>query len=151
MPQARELKNIAFGLMGWFEGRYNDIEGYWALGILYREAQRGDGVISFDLAGAQVRPSTPVIASMLNSCIARFDQMLAKRGFRRAADVAAASITIAFGTADALSHWSSGGFTDGDPYRCTVSITDRRGRVHTATHVARCRPHDPTRESRSGG
>lgn len=149
MPKVRDLKNIAFGLMGWFEGRYNSIEGYWALGVLYREALAADGAIAFDLLARRVQPVSALNTSMLNTCVARLDHMLARRGFTRA-DIAGADITIAFGTDDALSTWAFGGMTDGDPYRCTVTITDRRGHAHQARHVARCRPHDPTRESRSG-
>jgi hypothetical protein len=149
MPHLRDLKNIAFGMLGSFVGRYNSIEGYWALGRLYREGLGGDGVIRLHLLEGRTEPATPINDAVMKTYLWRLDAMMEKRGLTRA-DIVAADIVIAFNTSDSVRAWTGcDSIAQGEPYRCTVTITDRRHTPHQASHVARCRPHDPTRESRS--
>ena len=38
MPRRRELKGVAYGMAGKFVSRNTDLDGYWAIGVMYRSA-----------------------------------------------------------------------------------------------------------------
>lgn len=43
MAKARYLNDVAAGLAGAFIGRYNNVDGYWALGFLRADHPGGSG------------------------------------------------------------------------------------------------------------
>ena len=57
MPRRRELKDLAAGIALKFISRNNDLRGYWALGILFKDlSEIGATCLSLNLTA---RKSTP--------------------------------------------------------------------------------------------
>ena len=57
MGKIKTLKSVSYGLNDHFLSLYNRINGYWALGVLYKEALRtGSQAITFDLLNKSVYP-----------------------------------------------------------------------------------------------
>ena len=50
MPRRKELRSVVYGICDHFISRYNEINGYWALGYIYKEANlQHINNISFDI------------------------------------------------------------------------------------------------------
>jgi len=145
MPRSRNLKGIAAGLESSFVSRNNDISGYWGIGVLCRDALTSGGTVKLDLIQRSASPATPSSAFATSSYTRLLETMLGNAGFS-GADLAAASITLQFGTSGNL---PSPLGMPGEPFLCTVALTDRKGHKYSVSSAGRCLPHDPAREHRS--
>ena len=139
MPRRKELRGVAFGLLGAFVSRNNDVEGYWALGKLYAHALKADVPhVCVDLLDKAVTPPSPEFQKMA----AQFGRVLTIQLAARSlpADwVKLATICIEFSRRKNPSG-------PGEMFNCNVTITDDRGRTQHAEAAAACWAHDPFRE-----
>ena len=59
MARVKNLKSVAYGLCDHFLSLYNRINGYWALGVLYKQALNiNTKSISFELLSNSVEPKS---------------------------------------------------------------------------------------------
>ncbi len=142
MPRRKELRGAAFGLLGSFVSRNNDVSGYWALGKLYKHAVKANAsTVCIDLLDLTIAPPNDDFAAMALHFQQRLGAQLKARDLP--ADwVRAATVCVKFGRArspDAL----------GDVFNCIVVITDDEGRKRHAIANGTCWMHDPAREQRS--
>ena len=142
MPRRKELRGAAFGLLGSFVSRNNDVSGYWALGRLYEHAVKTNASnVCVDLLNLTITPPSGDFAAMAT----HFQRMLgAQLAARRLPDdwVRGATICVEFGRVKCPE-------TPGDVFNSIVLITDDKGRTHGATASGACWVHDPVREARS--
>ena len=120
MSRRKILKGFAYGLLGTFVSRNNDIEGYWGLGILRLYAEKHKlSTITIDLLKSKVEPSI----------------------------VTEAKIDLRFSTFVEFPRIVRD--TRGQPYVCSVKIVTRNGKIYSATRTGCCEGHNPTKERRS--
>ena len=135
MPRRKELRGAAFGLLGSFVSRNNDVSGYWALGKLRKHAVTASvSTVCVDLLNLMITPPSDDFAAMAK----HFQQMLGAQLKARhiPADwVRAAAVSVEF--------------APGDTFNCAVVIADDKGREHRATASGMSWVHDPARELRS--
>ncbi len=135
MPRRKELRGAAFGLLGSFVSRNNDVSGYWALGKLRKLAVKTNvSTVRVDLLNLMVTPPSEDFAPMAK----RFQQMLGAQLKARRMPVewvSAAAVSVEFALDDA--------------FKCAVVIADDKGREHRATTSGTSWVHDPARELRS--
>jgi hypothetical protein len=143
MPRRRELRGVAFGLLGAFVSRNNDLGGYWALGKLYKHARASNTrEVRVDILRAAITPPNPEFKDMVE----RFRQKLA--GHLAALKLPnewlkCAAVTVSF-------CGEEGADTPEDPFECIVTLTDDLGHVHQARDSGVCWVHDPAKELESG-
>jgi hypothetical protein len=142
MPRRKELRGGAFGLLGSFVSRNNDVGGYWALGKLYEHAMKANARdVSIDLSAMTITPPNTEFREMVNTFRQRLVRQLLARKLP-AEWVGGAVIRVAFSRTKSLDK-------AGDVFDCTVALTDDKGRTHDARTSGACWLHDPMRESRS--
>ena len=146
MARFRNLQDVAAGLVGAFISRHNDIDGYWALGLLRADLPDGEGVVRLSLHAGSATPATPSTRLLLARYSERLRVMLAHHGFVPA-DLVTAEIVTQFDAAVPIPSWRE--YSYGEPFRCTVTLTDRRSHTSTATNVGRCARHNAAAERRS--
>ena len=142
MPRRKELRGVAFGLLGSFVSRNNDVSGYWAVGRLYQHAVKTNASnVCVDLLDLTITPPSADFAAMAT----HFQRMLGAQLSARHLPVdwvRAATICVEFGRVKSPD-------TPGDVFNAVVMITDDKGRAHNATANGACWIHDPARELRS--
>lgn len=145
MSGRNKLRGVARAVLGSFVSRNNDIDGYWALGLLRSFADSaGVTELRFDLMPGAAEPSD---ALPLLIC-RRYRGVLSDQRIRRrvAAQLTGAEIRLVFNSAaTGMDRFVS----YGDPFGCVVSLVDAHGQAHESGIVARCAPHDPGEERRS--
>lgn len=139
MPRRRELKCLASGIASRCVSRNNDIEGYWALGVLYRLAQEMEvDCLRVDIMADNGLPG-PLAQFRRN-----FKSYYGNRDYYLSHFIAGFIVEFKFDS-----------YSRADPrgnmaqVTCHIHIVDDMGRLRTATASACCRPHDPDREHRS--
>ena len=147
MASRKQLKNLACGIAGRFVSRNNDLDGYWALGLLYADATAsGTREVHLDLFEAVVALSftneSRLVAVFRHYCE---DQL---RNIDLERHVRAATIHVSFNVEPEICE-SLVRTTWGDAFLCEVDITDDLGRRYKATECGYCGIHDPTKERRS--
>jgi hypothetical protein len=141
-----ELLDIASAVAGSFVSRNNDVDGYWALGLLRSYADRhGLRSLRFDILQQDPESTNDVPALVGDAYRQVLVRQLAIRKIGREL-VAKAEIFLTFG-ADAPD--TSSASTYGAPFSCTVRLTDQRGREFERVRAGCCALHDPSRELRS--
>jgi hypothetical protein len=148
MSQRSALDGIAHDLVGTFTSRNNDIAGYWAIGKLYAHARRLQRAeVAIELLAGRITPPGDEFRSMLEKYASWLSTVLAAQGLP-GTRVSGASINLTFDAAvkdvDILAPHARR-----RPYRCTVSLMDYRGGLHTADRTGDVEPHDPVGETKS--
>jgi len=142
MPRLRKLKGVATGLLGSFVSRNNDIDGYWGVGVLCREAAESKrDVIVLDLCQGLGSPDTSASAFAAAAYTQRLAVVLRNAHFAQSC-VTGAKIILKFGEPSAT-HAREVAFN------CSVVLTDNAGRSCTVASSGHCWPHDPAFELRS--
>lgn len=146
MTRRNYLGSIASSLIGSFNSRNNDIEGYWAIGKLYSFANfMGTNTLTIDLFARKITPSGSQFDLLLNVYYLMLVMQLKRLGLK-AETVSAAIITIKFNQKyDDQVHGST--LSLGSPYLCECEITDHRAKLYVSKTGGKCSPHDPSRES----
>lgn len=79
MPRRKQLKGLACGIASRFASRNNDIDGYWALGLLYSAAVAvGTNSLRLDLVNETAEPSFKYSARLLSQLNHYLQDRLAK-------------------------------------------------------------------------
>jgi hypothetical protein len=139
------LKGVAHGLLGTFVSRYNDIDGYWGLGVLRKLAsENATRMIEIDLLSEQreheaIAPCKERYRLWLESSIGKFGSSMGS--------LKVARILLRFED-NFDSHPEVVKDTRGFPYECVVEIA-ASSKIYTARKVGVCASHDPKLESKS--
>ncbi|NRB69947.1 MAG: hypothetical protein HRU48_21750 [Vibrio sp.] len=148
MASRRELGSIASGIIGSFCSRNNDVDGYWAVGKLYKHVVLLEPkVFSIDLLSQTIEPYDPCFELMVKQYFEMLQKLVAKRGLRPNW-LRAVRVKIQFEVAyeHCHHHWRG---ALGNPCRMECIIEDDLGKRHIALSYANCYPHDPSKETRS--
>lgn len=156
MRRRTELKCIGSGVLGSFVSRNNDLDGYWALGLMFLYASRC-GTLSFrlNLLTGEVQPrpaenfvgSTPDFSILSN----RYRVMLLDLLDRRKAPaswLADAEVAIDYESVAARPAYSPLSAV-AKPFLCTLTLTDDLARRHVLSSAGWAWKHDPWREMKS--
>jgi len=142
MPRRRDFRGAAFGLLGAFVSRNNDVGGYWALGKLYEHARASNArEIRVDLVRSVITPPSPEFSQM----VGHFRQMLADQLAARKLPnewLRDADVRVKFSGDESVDK-------PGDAFECFVTFTDDLGHVHQARGNGACWVHDPAKELKS--
>jgi len=148
MPRRRELTGIADAVASSFASRNNDVNGYWALGQLYRRVIEGGSLqVTVGLVPQDEREAGEPMASVGTAYRQFLIAQLGKRGLPDSW-VASASVDVQFESATAMPEFL-GTYAGCRPFRCQVVLVDDQARQHKATSNGWCWPHDPARETQS--
>ena len=148
MASRKELKSIAAGIIGAFNSRNNDLDGYWGIGKLYSFAlsNKTDSV-TLDLMNETISPKTTEFDSLIefyrNMLISQLKSKHMPYDY-----LVKVEITVSFAQQyqDKYHQWRS---ALGNPCICTCEIIDDRGGKRSVTRGNNCLPHDSVIESRS--
>lgn len=148
MPRRRELTGIANAVVGSFASRNNDINGYWAMGQLYRHAME-QGSLNAEIRLLPHGGDELCESVKLASCAYR-EFLLSQLGKRRlpVSWVVSAKVGIQFESATPMPEFL-GVYAGCQPFLCKVVLVDDLDREHKATASGWCWPHDPNRETQS--
>lgn len=149
MPTRKELKGIAAGIAGHLVSRNADIDGYWAMGVLYKKASKNNTNcfilnlltgLSSPSSGFSIRLAMPFKKFLLQQIQKRWhDEHL----------ITDAEIKIEFNVPVTKKHIEVLERTWGEPFTCCVSLTDDLNKRHTYTVYGWCAEHNPMKECRS--
>ena len=145
MAKRKTLKGIAHGLLGTFVSRYNDIDGYWGLGVLRKLADK-QSLQTLELDLLRSNADHPVLKEVETRYRAWVLKTLGKARVAPT-EIARAEIRIFF--AEEIDFPDAVRSTRGKPYKCTVTITRRDGAAVSAERIGYCDLHDPSKEFRS--
>lgn len=147
MASRKQLKNIAFGLLGTFVSRNNDVRGFWGLGVLRKFAQsRKVFELRIDLLK---KPSFSLFPSAVTITEVKYRQWLLtalERSRIQVDEIVRAEISLRFATFEEFPNTIRD--TRGEPYVCTITITKKNGPTYLAIKVGVCSQHDPRKEYR---
>jgi len=149
MPRRKGTFNgLAAALAGSFVSRNNDIEGFWAIGVLCKSAQEmGASSVYIDLLSPEAAQPNPLIRFVGETYRAKLMQAMASVG-ASSTWIADAIITLSFVKYDG---------TVADPptamydyaFVASVTLADDKGRNYHASASGLCWAHDGWREQRS--
>lgn len=142
------MKGVAAGISSSFASRNNDIDGYWGLGIIYREMDT-DGRSSFrlDILNGQSCPPIRHAEKLAETYRSHLFAQVKSKGLQER-HIGGAIIDLTFNV-PATGKDSALKPSRGEVFKCQVSITDDRGRTWVHSHEGRCRRHNPRMEQRS--
>ena len=148
MARRRELGSIASGIIGSFNSRNNDIDGYWGIGKIYNlVVTRESKTVSIDLKNKAISPTSNEFDAMLTFYHNMLTCLLEKHDIPLEW-VTSVNISVEFEATyeDKYHYWRS---ALGNPCKLQCEILDDNGRIHNAYAYNNCRPHDPSRENQS--
>lgn len=132
MGRRKELKSVCNDLLDNFVSRYNNLDGYWALGKFQAHLQStSERHLSFYLVPD--KGSGSAFPTTLSYYRRAFHRHLAVRGIPEVW-VLAAVISVEQKSPSELA--------------CVLRITDDRGKTFASQTTINARPHDPNRELR---
>jgi hypothetical protein len=147
MASSHGLKGICRSLAEAFVSRNNDLDGYWALGLLRSEAERiGIRSCRIDLLTAEASLNGPVSAALAR----RYSAVLVHLPERTEiplSRVSYASFEVHFGGFGSCPPppWRR----RGDPFWVLAKLTSHTGMRYEHCVSGYCSPHDPDTEGRS--
>lgn len=139
------LKGVAYGLLGTFVSRYNDIDGYWGLGVLrklayeYNTKQIEINLLSDRSDHREIEICKQQYGRWLRSTARKFGSSFGS--------LEVARILLRFED-DFDSYPGVVKDTRGFPYECVVEIA-ASSKTYIARKIGVCASHDPCLESRS--
>lgn len=149
MARRVELKNVVQGILGSFNSRNNDVDGYWGIGKLHRAAyEAGTRDVIIDLLSSQISLNTRDFEPLLASYRAMLHQHLA-RSLIPVSWIAEARMALCFDT-EFNKRFHFFRTPIGEPYTCSLTIIDDRAKEYGAVTGGFCWRHEPRKESRSG-
>lgn len=150
MPRRRELKDLAAGISSKFISRNNDLYGYWAPGILYKELDRiSSKGVSLNLLSGKSSPQLDSGNQVAKIFKDYFDSQIVIRGFKTE-QIKQAVLTLQFEAHPSKKHLSNLGVSRrGKPFNCAVQILDDLGNNYFFVSKGWCAKHDPGLENRS--
>jgi len=148
MAKRKLLNGVVAGLATTFVSRYNNINGYWALGVMFSIASaKSNNVIFLDLGQDLIVPNNKKLQKLSSKYCDKL-KLLLKVNKLNLSYCKNIVIKISFDVPCTKNHLLNH-FTYGKPYTCIVSIIDDLGKIHKHTVVGWCAKHNPFKESRS--
>lgn len=149
MASYKRLNGTAAGVLGTFVSRNNDIDGYWALGVIYSEIDDlGLSEVTFRLLDSDVVPDLKC-GSLLSG---KYREALVRILIAHAInpdEIIRADITVRFGP-HVHSNFPPNPTARDQPYSCQVVISDCAGTERTRAVEGWCHKHHFSRSTRSG-
>lgn len=137
MSRRRQFKGICHDILETFTSRYNDLDGYWALGQYVAFLNRlGERQIQFKLGTATVFPHMSDFAHSAEYYRSAIFRMMEGNAMPRAW-LADATINVSI-VAPAKA-------------ACEIAIVSDLGRAYSSHCIINVRPHDPDGEHRRTG
>ncbi len=148
MPRRKELKSVAYGVADHFVSRYNEIDGYWALGILYKQANHNKiHTITLDIIKQEIHPNQIDPTDLLTYFHSYLNKLLINHHFKPAI-IQKAIIEINFHIqATDLENLYKNIY--GDPFECTVYLTDDLHKTFFSKRRGCCKEHSKEKECQS--
>ena len=140
------MNHVAAGLLDSFYSRCNDLEGFWALGMLYAEVQTAPYCVELDLLKQTARPGGQNAALLAMRYADFLRRALLKKNLH-VEDLTEASVTLQFKANVPLMHFQPHWI--GDAFTCTVKLRRLDDQVTFMAH-GKCMPND-TRVFTQGG
>lgn len=134
MSRRKQFKGICHDLLGTFVSRYNDLDGYWALGQYVAFLDRlGERQLQFKLREATVVPYSPSAALSAKYYRGAILRMMEANAMPQAwfADAAIKVSIVAPAKA-----------------ACEIEIVSDLGKAYESERTINVRPHDPVIERR---
>ncbi|MBM7035002.1 hypothetical protein [Vibrio ulleungensis] len=148
MANRRELGSLASGIVGSFNSRNNDVDGYWGIGKLYKFVEFAhEKVVELDLLASSTAPPTHEFDTMLAFYRDMLLNLLRKRSIPKGW-VKSAKVVVRFEAKFQQEHHFFRSAI-GQPCQVECYIVDDFGSRHIAYAYNYCRPHDPQVETRS--
>jgi hypothetical protein len=148
MPRRKELNGVAAGIASSFSSRNNDVDGFWALGMLYLVAtEAGTSKFSLDLMSGESVPEFKFSKRVAAPYFEYLIEQIKKKRFKEH-QVTNAIVEVEFNVAPTKrqiifkSTW-------GDPFVCRAILTDDLNKKHIGEKRSWCGQHDAKREQRS--
>ncbi len=145
------LKGIAAGTAQKFVSRNTEIDGYWALGKLYRFAsENGSNNLTYWLwpnRSRNLKGTRPLAKQFENYVLKRLSQVGIKHSYVRSA-----AMYFEFGIDDNVENaddWSNDSKTWGKRFTCQVVIIGERCDEYKFMIRGWCAKHDPALENQS--
>ena len=157
MPRRKRLKGIAHGLCGGFSSRNNDVDGYWALGLLFKVAMDSDtNSLRLNLITGESVPKSNISKIIAGRYFSFVLNQMNRQGLARDR-LAHAEVVMTFNVPPTkheimyMLKWGDKFFKSvrGEPFLCEARLIDDRDKVWTAEFRGRCDLHDPTLETRN--
>jgi len=144
MVSRRHVASVADGIARSFASRNNDIEGWWALGLLLTNVGPGEPDYRIDLlTGDPTPPSIGPELGALGPAWARYLRWSLERHGLQFTALRSAVLSVRFDRSKEVKSWIPG--ARDRPFECTVTIEDDRGRRHERSVFGHCsRPGDFT-------
>lgn len=138
MKSRSRLKHAAAGLLGWIVSRNNDVNGYWAPGLLYRDVLEAPHVIELNLLRGTSRPDSDS-AKLMAAYSATFLNTALQRQKFSWEELTQATITLQFNAdePDPYFYFPCGG----EPFICAVALVTAQGHAASVCAMARCHPY----------
>jgi hypothetical protein len=154
MIARRKLNHITAGLLSKFLTRYNDIDGYWALGVMYTETRASGSRVEIDMLRGVAQPDLPACTSVAQAWVLNLRAALARHGIAPDA-LTAVTLSLEFGLAPMpkLPSYPSD-HKYGPDFRASLRLQSRDGRVFVRQGRGYCTPHEEfwgTRSTRRAG
>lgn len=148
MPRRRELIVVANAIAGSFSSRNNDVNGYWAMGQLYRRAiEVGSLQVSIHLMPHYDKQIDEPVASVVRS-YREFLRLLLVKLHLPECWVSSAGVDVQFESATVMPEFL-GKHAGCRPFHCQAVLVDDRARKYQASSTGWCWPHNPARETKS--
>lgn len=138
MAIRKRMNHVAAGLLHSFSSRCNDLEGFWALGMLYDEVQSEPYRVELDLLARTATPAGPNALAIAGRYAEFLRRALLKKKLR-VEDLTAAAVTLQFKADVPGRRFQPDSI--GDPFACTVTL---RGAADEASYTAygKCMPNN---------
>ena len=148
MKRRNQIKNIAYGILGSFLSRNNDIDGYWALGVFYKIAfEQGSQSFELNILSKESHPCYKYshhVASFYQNYL--YSQI--KKQKLSSLTIIDARVVLEFNVEQNKNHINKK-WTWGEPFTCEVKLTDENNAVNISNGSGWCGMHDTTIERRS--
>jgi len=144
------LNNVSYSLVDAFVIRQNDIDGYWALGIICKDTvEQGMDTVDFDVLDLKSSPSFWYSKRLLYPLRKRLYDAFDKKGLKYE-DIVSVTIRVEFiRVAPSEKNLKSIDLSRILPTICTAKILTNQGVERNSSLEFLCRPHDPAKEMRS--
>lgn len=141
MARVKRLKSVAYGVCDHFLSLYNRIDGYWALGVLYKQALNANSkTISINLTDKSIVPSTIEANELLEYFNGFLYKLIDNHNIKRDI-IKQAFINIKFDVEESKFDIGSTQL-HGKPLICEVVIIDTNKNRYTMNKRDRCKEFD---------
>ncbi len=147
MARRIELKGIAGGLINSFVSRNNDINGYWALGVIFKFlTEQNCQKFHLNLLGGHSIPHYIYSDNLAKPYRDFLFKQASKKGFE-ISQIKKAYIELDFDVIPFKNHIKN--LHHGNPFSCICYLVDDNETVWKAKIDGQCWKHDPDREIQS--